>query len=98
MRAKPASLRPNERITRAVMRRCPVGGPDVVRPDIQARPRATWRCGVRITHNVRCAHKPQPAATRYRAEAVGAPVLRRGLCRSETARGRLARKMPRTFS
>ena len=39
----------------------PGGGPDVVRPDIPARPRAAWRCVVRITHHVRCTHKPQSA-------------------------------------
>ena len=60
-------------------------GSDVVRPDIQARTRAAWRC-VRRHHDKRPLHLL--AASRSgpsRAEAVGVPVFRRGLCWSESA-------------
>ncbi|MCZ7591508.1 MAG: hypothetical protein M5U15_04850 [Kiritimatiellae bacterium] len=76
----------------------PGGGPDVVRPDIQARPRAAWRCVVGITDNVRRVHEPQLAAARYRAEAVSGHVFGDALCWSESASGSLARKMPPHFS
>jgi len=42
----------------------PGGGSDVVRPDIQARPRAAWRCVVGTTINARFTFQPHPVAAR----------------------------------
>ena len=62
------------------------------RPDIPARPRAAWRCVVRITHHVRCAHKPHNAQRHaFRAQAVSGHVFGNALCWSESDWGSPAR-------
>jgi hypothetical protein len=52
----------------------PGGGSDVVRPDIQARPRAAWRCVPRTTHHVRCSHSRKARSGPHRAEGLQGEV------------------------
>ena len=59
----------------------PGGGADVVRPDIPARPRAAWRCGLRTINDAGFIHKPHNAQRHTcRAQAVSGHVFGDALC------------------